>query len=141
MRIEILFLCGSFIAMKKILAFASFMILCSCYQQERNCTDFKEGTFKSEITIEGKTYTSVFTRTKDLQIETYDGRTDSSSVRWINDCEVIFHTLNPKRMIDKKDVHLKILSTTADSYTFEYSYVVTNAKETIKQRGKATKID
>ena len=111
------------------------ILLTGCYNVERECKDFKVGSFNSEITINSKTYLSSFLRTDSLQIETFEGKTDSSLVRWINDCEVIFHTINPKRMIDKKDVHLKILTTTDSSYTFEYSYV----GETKKQRGTATK--
>lgn len=108
----------------------------SCYKIERNCTDFKEGTFKSTITIDGKDYVSTFTRDKNLQIETFEGKTDSASVRWINDCEVIFKTINPKSRAEMKDIHLKILTTTDSSYIFEYSYV----GESIKQKGEAVKL-
>ncbi len=59
------------------------------------------------------------------------------SVRWINDCEMIFKTLNPKNRAEQKDVHLKILSTTKDAYTFEYGYVGSS----IKQKGRAKRID
>jgi hypothetical protein len=109
----------------------------SCYQIERNCADFQTGTFESKITIDDITYLSTFNRSKKLQIETFEGKTDSSIVRWINDCEVIFKTINPKRMADRKDIHLKILETTDTSYTFEYSYV----GEVNKQRGNAQKIN
>ncbi|MDO6596797.1 DNA topoisomerase IV [Oceanihabitans sp. 2_MG-2023] len=115
----------------------AFIILTfsNCYQVERNCTDFKTGVFYSEVTIDNKVYTSNFTRTKDLQVEVYDGKTDSTQVRWINDCEMIFKTINPKNMAAHKDVHLKILTTTKNSYTFEYSYV----GEKTKQKGEAFK--
>ncbi|WP_055444728.1 hypothetical protein [Lacinutrix himadriensis] len=107
----------------------------SCYQVERNCTDYKTGSFYSEVIIDSVVYKSDFTRTKDLQIEVYQGKTDSAQVRWINDCEMIFKTMNPKNMAERKDVHLKILTTTDRSYTFEYSYV----GEKLKQKGKAFK--
>ena len=109
------------------------LLFTSCYQIERNCTNFQIGKFKSAIVINNVTYTSTFERTDKLQIETFEGKTDSSSVRWINDCEVIFKTINPKSMAEQKDIHLKILETTDTSYTFEYSYV----GEAIKQRGTA----
>ena len=105
----------------------------SCYQIGRNCTDFKIGKFESTIIINDVEYSSTFERTKDLQIETFEGKTDSSTVRWINDCEVIFKTINPKSMAEQRDIHLKILETTDTTYTFEYSYV----GEAIKQRGTA----
>ena len=109
------------------------VLFTSCYQIERNCSDFQVGKFTSTIVINDVTFTSSFERTKDLQIETFEGKTDSSSVRWINDCEVVFKTINPKSMAEQRDIHLKILETTDSTYTFEYSYV----GEAIKQRGTA----
>lgn len=103
----------------------------------RNCNDFQIGKFKSEVIINEILYTSTFMRTESLQIETYDGKIDSSEVRWINDCEVIFKTIQPKNRIEKKNIHLKILTTTDSSYTFEYSYL----GETTKQKGTAFKIE
>ena len=107
--------------------------LMSCYPVERNCKDYKTGTFYSEVTIDSIVYKSDFTRTKDLQIETYNGKIDSSQVRWINDCEMIFKTINPKNRAERKDIHLKVLVTTDSSYSFEYSYV----GEKLKQKGIA----
>lgn len=112
------------------------LLLSGCYQVERNCTDFTTGTFKSTITIDDKDYVSQFTRTATLQVETFENKTDSATVRWINDCEVVFKTINPKSRVEKKDIHLKILTTTDSSYTFEYSYV----GEKLKQKGEAIKI-
>ena len=112
------------------------LLLTSCYQIERNCNDYKTGTFKSTITIDSLDYVSTFKRFDTLQVETFENKTDSATVRWINDCEMIFKTINPKNMAQKKDVHLKILTTTDSSYTFEYSYV----GKTNKQKGIAVKI-
>jgi hypothetical protein len=100
---------------------------------ERNCKDFKTGQFYSEVKVGDVIYKSTFTRTDSLQIETYEGKVDSTLVRWVNDCEVIYKTINPKNMAERKDVHLKVLVTTDTSYTFEYSYV----GETNKQKGIA----
>ena len=111
-------------------------LLSGCYQTDRNCDDYKTGTFKSTITIDNQDFESVFTRNDSLQIETFEGKTDSASVRWINDCEMVFKTINPKNMAEQKDVHLKILTTTDSSYTFEYSYV----GKANKQKGIAIKI-
>ena len=72
-----------------------------------------------------------------MQIETFENKTDSATVRWINDCEVIFKTINPKSMAQQKDIHLKILTTTDSSYTFEYSYI----GESRKQSGIAKRIN
>lgn len=112
-----------------------FFSLLSCYESERNCKDYKTGAFYSEVTINDIAYKSTFKRTEGLQIEVYNNKVDSSKLRWINDCEVIFKTINPKNMAEQKDIHLKILTTTDSSYTYEYSYV----GETKKQKGIAYK--
>lgn len=122
--------------MKRISFLLITLLFTSCYQVERNCTDYKTGTFKSTININDTDYVSIFTRTDSLQIETFEGKTDSAKVRWINDCEMVFKTINPKSMAEQKDVHLKILTTTDSSYTFEYSYV----GKANKQKGIAVKI-
>ncbi|WP_051238666.1 hypothetical protein [Gaetbulibacter saemankumensis] len=115
-----------------------FLLCCfSCYESSRNCKDFKTGKFRSEVVIDGVVYKSTFRRTEEFQIEVYNAKIDSAKVRWVNDCEVVFKTINPKSMADKKDIHLKILTTTDSSYTFEYSYV----GETRKQKGIAYKVD
>lgn len=121
--------------MKHFILLLLTLSLFSCYQVERNCIDFKTGKFTSEVTINDKLYKSTFFRNDTLQVETYEGKTDSSSLRWINNCEVIFKTINPKSMAEQKDIHLKILTTTDSTYTFEYSYV----GESKKQKGIAYK--
>jgi hypothetical protein len=123
--------------MKISLICLSLLLFTSCYEKERNCKDFKAGEFYSEVTINDVLYKSKFKRDNKIQVETYNNKIDSSSLRWINDCEVIFKTINPKSMADHKDIHLKILITTDSSYTYEYSYV----GETKKQKGIAYKIN
>lgn len=116
--------------------FIVLLLLTSCYETKRNCKDFKTGEFYSEVVINDELFKSKFKRVENLQIEVYNNKTDSSQLRWINDCEVIFKTINPKNMAERKDIHLKILITTDSSYTYEYSYV----GETRKQKGVAYKI-
>ena len=112
------------------------ILLTSCYNQERNCTDFKTGKFTSETEIEGKKYTSTFERNDSIQIESYEGKIDTFKVRWTNDCEYIIRNMNPKNREEKKPVQMKILTTNSDSYTFEYSFV----GDSKKQRGTVTKL-
>ena len=123
--------------MKTFFSCLVFLIFVGCYNLERSCETFKTGDFYSEVEINGELYKSEFRRTNAIQIETYNKKIDSSKLRWINDCEVIFKTINPKNMAEKKDIHLKILTTTDSSYTFEYSYV----GETKKQKGIAYKVN
>ena len=123
--------------MKSIFLGLFFLLLTSCYQQERNCKDFKTGKFTSETEIEGKKYTSTFERNDSIQIEMYEGKIDTFKVRWTNDCEYVIQNTHPKNRAEKKPVQMKILTTNSKSYTFEYSFVG-DAK---KQRGTATKLN
>ena len=111
-------------------------LLTSCYNQERNCKDFKTGKFSSETEIEGKKYTSTFERNDSIQIETYDRKIDTFKVRWTNDCEYVIQNINPKNREEKKAVQMKILTTKDNTYTFEYSFV----GDSKKQRGTVTKM-
>lgn len=121
--------------MKKIALLFSLSLV-SCYQQERNCTDFKTGKFEFSQEIDGKVETSVFERNDSLQIENFRGTIDTSSVRWINDCEFVLQKLHPRNREEKKSIHMKILTTNDKGYSFEYSYV----GETKKQRGVVSKV-
>ena len=113
------------------------LLIFSCNDHERNCKDFRTGKFEFSQTINGKKHISTFTRTENLQIETYNGKTDTASVRWVNDCEFILQKLHPKSMKEEKAISMKILFTEKNSYTFEYSFVGSNKKE----RGLVTKLD
>ena len=113
------------------------VLLNSCYNQERNCTDFKVGKFEFTQEIDGVNETSIFERSDSLQIETFRNQTDSSSVRWINDCEFVLQKLHPKGMKEKKAIHMKILTTNEKTYTFEYSFV----GDSNKQKGIVTKVN
>lgn len=124
--------------MKKILSLALLTVglLTSCYNVERNCKDFKTGEFQFEYEVNGVKKTSHFVRNDTLEIDTFEGKTDTSKVRWINDCEYILEKMNPKNMAEKQAIHMKILSTTDNSYTFEFSKL----GNTNKQKGTVTKI-
>ncbi|GAB1855596.1 hypothetical protein MHTCC0001_04300 [Flavobacteriaceae bacterium MHTCC 0001] len=92
--------------------------------------------------VNGKSKTSKFERTENLNINYYDNKIDSSSIRWINDCEFVLKKINPKSISEKNPIHMKILSTTDSSYTFEYSKAALNEGEHKKvEKGIAYKID
>ena len=114
----------------------SFLIF-SCYDPERNCQDFKTGTFEYEALIGTEVLTTTFNRNDTLEIDFFKGKSDSSSIRWINDCEYIVKKINPKNMAEEKAIHIKILTTKGNEYNFEYNIV----GDTNKQRGTAKKID
>lgn len=111
--------------------------LLACSNKERNCKDFRTGRFEFTKDIDGKKQTSITLRTDSLQIETYKGKTDTATVRWVNDCEFVLRKLHPKTMNEQKAVCITILATDEKGYTFEYSYVG-DAK---KERGTVTKLD
>ena len=122
--------------MKKILFLLS-LTLVSCYQVEHNCKDFKTGKFEFKQEINGKKVMSTFERTENLQIETFNGKTDTASIRWVNDCEFVLEKLHPKNRLEKKAISMKIISTKDKTYIFEYAFVGDNKK----QRGTVTKLD
>ncbi|WP_010232176.1 hypothetical protein [Gillisia marina] len=123
--------------MKKLLfSLSLFSLLASCYSPKKNCNQFHTGTFKFESYLNGELVTSTFTRNDTLEVDTFKGAVDTSSVRWINDCEYIIKNLNPKNMAERKPLHIKILTTKNDSYTFEYGLV----GDPKKKKGTVTKI-
>ncbi|WP_428225038.1 DNA topoisomerase IV [Flavobacterium sp.] len=121
--------------MKKIILFSLFS-LTSCYQVERNCAAYKTGNFEFVQEIEGVKKTSTFTRNDSLQIESFNGKQDTATVRWVNECEYILQKTHPKNMQEKKAIQIKILSTNDKGYQFEYSFV----GESKKQKGFVTKL-
>ena len=123
--------------MKKLIFLPVLLLLASCYNQERNCSEFKTGKFKFEHEIDGVKKVTLFERTEELEIETFEGKTDTASIRWINDCEYVLQKMHPKNMQEKKAVHMKILTTNENSYTFEFSIVGSSNK----QKGTVTKIN
>ncbi|NJW53261.1 DNA topoisomerase IV [Salinimicrobium oceani] len=124
--------------MKKFLFFtAVVMSLSSCVQPERNCADFKTGTFEFESLLNGELVKSRFVRNDSIEIDFFRGETDTSSVRWINNCEYLISNLNPKNRAEEKPIHIKILTTEGNSYTFEYGLV----GEPKKQRGTVIKVE
>ena len=108
----------------------------SCYDAERNCKDFKTGKFKFEYEVDGVKKTAIFERNDSIEIETFEGKTDTASIRWVNDCEYVLLKLHPKNMAEEKAIGMKILTTTKNSYTFEFGMVGVDEK----QRGTVTKI-
>ncbi|WP_310557333.1 DNA topoisomerase IV [Flavobacterium sp.] len=122
---------------KKIIILPLLLLLLSCYNQERNCRDFKTGKFSFTQKIDSIAVTSTFERTETLQIERFEGKTDSATVRWINDCEFVLQKINPKNREERKAISMKILTTNEKTYTFEYSFV----GEAKKQKGTVTKMN
>ena len=103
------------------------LVLLACFacQQppNRNCTDFKTGDFSFTTIIDGVEKTTTFSRYGNREVDVFEGHRDTSSVRWLNDCEYVLKNLNPKNKAEEKSIHIKILTTSDSSYTFEYNAI------------------
>lgn len=117
--------------------FILFITLSGCYTPERNCKKFKTGTFTYEAIVGTEVLTTTFKRNDSIEIDYFKGKSDTSAIRWINNCEYVVKKLKPKNMAEEKAIHMKILTTKGNQYTFEYNIV----GEKQKQRGAAVKID
>lgn len=122
--------------MKNIIALFGLLLLASCYSTENNCKDFKTGKFKFEHEVDGVKKVTFFERNDSIEIETFEGKTDTAIVRWISDCEYFLRKKHPKNNQEKRAISMKILTTSKNSYTFEFGMVGVDSK----QRGTVIKI-
>ncbi len=113
--------------------FIALVVLYACNSRERNCLDFRNGTFYVESEQEGQIVRSKFRREEDFEYDYFQGKIDTSRVRWVNDCECILQKVNPSNALEKKPIHIRILYTTDSTYTFEYGYL----NDATKLRGTA----
>ena len=112
-------------------------MLISCYSVERDCNDFRTGSFEFSTSINDSVVKSTFIRTDNYEIEEFNGVKDSSIIRWVNECEFILTKINPSTNQEKRPIRIKILRTMGDSYDFEYSQVSNPSKV---NRGTVNKI-
>ncbi|XLS27516.1 hypothetical protein ACJD0Z_09945 [Flavobacteriaceae bacterium M23B6Z8] len=125
--------------MRRILSLLFLVLMVqSCYQRERDCEAFKTGKFSFSYTLDGKEYNDIFIRNDSLEITFQGQKIDSSSIRWVNNCEFVVRKINPTSVSEKKAIRMRILSTTENSYIFEYNIV---GDQKNKQRGTAIKIN
>ncbi|MBC5842195.1 MAG: DNA topoisomerase IV [Flavobacteriaceae bacterium] len=122
--------------MKKLILLPLILLVISCYDNEKNCKDFKTGKFKFEYEVDGVKKTTLFERNDSIEIETFEGKIDTASIRWISDCEYVLKKLHPKNKAEEQSIGMKILSTKGDTYNFEFGMVGSDQK----QRGTVTKI-
>ena len=99
------------------------LILVSCYNAERDCSDFRTGSFEFTTSINDSIVKSTFIRTDNYEIEEFNGVKDSSTIRWVNECEFILTKISPKTNQERRPIRIKILRTYGNSYDFEYSQV------------------
>ena len=107
--------------MKKVIILSLLFI--SCYNVERDCIEFRTGSFEFSTSINDSIVKSTFIRTDNYEIEQFKGVKDSSTIRWVNECEFVLTKINPKTNQEKRPIRIKILRTYGNSYDFEYSQV------------------
>lgn len=113
------------------------ILFSGCYNQDRNCADFKTGSFEFEALSGTEMLTTTIVRNDSIEIDYFKGKVDTSSIRWVNDCEYILKKLNPKNQAEKKAILIKILTTSENEYTFEFSEVgKTNSSKGVARRVK-----
>ncbi len=102
------------------------LLFSGCYNQERNCADYRTGKFEFEAISGTELFKTTIVRNDSMEIDFFKGKSDTSSIRWINDCEYVIKKLNPKNQAEKKAILIKILTTSKNEYTFEFSEVGKN---------------
>ncbi|TYP75008.1 DNA topoisomerase IV [Aquimarina intermedia] len=115
----------------------ALLIATGCFEQKRDCENFHVGTFEFETYLNGELAKTTFVRNDSIEIDSFLGKQDTSSIRWINACEYIVKKIHPKNRAEEKAIHMKILTTTSNTYTFEYGLVGSSEK----QKGTAKKIN
>lgn len=113
-----------------------FLLLGACFQAEKKCNNFHLGNYQFTTVLGKDTLVSRFERFENYEVEYFNQKTDTSTVRWVNDCEYILKNKNPKNMSEQKSVSIRILSTTDSTYTFEYGIV----GQSKKSKGTAKRI-
>jgi len=107
--------------LKKVIILSLLFI--SCYSVERDCVEFRTGSFEFSTSINDSIVKSTFIRTDNYEIEQFKGVKDSSTIRCVNECEFILTKINPKTNQERRPIRIKILRTYGNSYDFEYSQV------------------
>ncbi len=127
--------------MNRLLSFVLLFCVLACETPERDCNKFKTGTFEFETLVGTEIKKTRFIRNDTLEIDYFDNKIDTFTVRWVNDCEYVMKKFRPKNQAEKEAILFKILSTDGPNYTFEYSKLIKkkNTKKVVKQ-GTAVKI-
>ena len=115
--------------------FLIILLIVSCNEAPKTANIFKIGKYKT--ILEDSETTSTAVRNDSIQIETYDNKKDTFSIRWINNFEYILLKKNPKSKLDSTPFHVKITAIKKNSYNFKAYYKGSN----FKQKGKAVKLD
>ena len=112
------------------------LLFVSCNEAPKTAPNsFKTGKYKT--VLEDSKITSTAVRNDTIQIETYNNKKDTFSIRWINNFEYVLLKKNPKSKLDSTPFHVKITAVRKNSYNFNAYFKGSN----FKQKGKAIKLD
>ena len=101
------------------------LFLNSCLENpNRDCLKHKNGYYKFSFEYNGEVMTSYFKRDQNLGVEVFNKKIDSSSIKWINNCEFIVTKLKPQNNTEKNPVNIRIISTSDSSYVFSFKNAI-----------------
>ena len=123
--------------MRLILILLLCLLMSGCYHVERDCSNFRTGTFEFTTVSGTELFQTTIIRNDSIEIDYFQGKSDTSSIRWINNCEYIVKKLKPRNRAEEKAIHIKILTTNDNEFTFEFNEVGKSRKE----RATAKKIN
>lgn len=108
--------------MRFLLYILTASVLISCNTEiKTDVLSFREGHFKTYL---GKRKdSSNLYRTKDLQIEFYNNKTDSFHVHWKSNFEYELRKVNPKNKLDSIPFNVRITAIKNGYYNFKGSYL------------------
>ncbi len=106
--------------MKLIFIVLFFFFIYSCNNNRINILELREGTF--ETTLASKDVKSIAIRTKSIQIETYNNKKDTFTIKWLNNFEYELLKIHPKSSLDSVPFIVKITKLSHNGYSFKAHY-------------------
>ncbi len=96
------------------------LFIFSCNTKRINILELREGTF--ETTLPDKNVKSIAFRDKNIQIETYNNKKDTFTIKWLNNFEYELLKINPKSSLDSVPFIVKITKLSHNGYSFKAHY-------------------
>lgn len=118
-----------------IILFTLFALTGCQPKQLKDVDYYKTGVFKT--VLKDMNISSIAKRNDSIQIETFEGKSDTFSIKWKSDFEYILLKKSPKTALDSTPFHVKITKFDGDSYQFKAFYKDSN----FKQEGTSQKLN
>ncbi len=104
----------------KFLSLLLMLFIFSCDTERINILELREGTF--ETTLPDKNVKSIAFRDKNIQIETYNNKKDTFTIKWLSNFEYELLKINPKSSLDSVPFIVKITKLSHNGYSFKAHY-------------------